>query len=615
MNISREWLQTYFDKPLPEAQTLADALTFHAFEIDGIDPVKSHGDHGAGAGDDWVLDVKVTPNRGHDCLSHRGIAKEISAILDVPMKADPLRQEVALEPKTEDLQVKIEDAKHCPRFSACRIKGLTVGPSPEWLRKRLDVIGQRSINNVVDATNYVMFDLGQPLHAFDADKLVNSKQKTENGKYQLNVRGAKAGEKMVGLDDKEYELTDSMLVIADSSGAAVSIAGVKGGKPTGVDENTTDIILEAANWEGTMIRKTSQALKLKTDASERFQQVISPELTAYGLSAAAQLIADVAGGDIAGYVDEYPGREDGQREVYVSVQKINAVLGTSLKPEAIADVFRRLDLPCDEVTPDSFSVRVPLERLDLQIPEDLIEEVGRIVGYDSVPAMELPKFGKEPDINGVFLAAERKREELVAEGYSEVFTSVFADEGERAVLNKVDSTRPYLRANLVDGLKEALVRNEHNKDLLGLKEVRLFEIGMAWKGGTEVLMLGTADADGVREVPLEEAKADAYDALPVSTTEKYRPFSKYPFIVRDIALWVPSGEDSEEVLKVIRSHAGELLVRSEKFDEYKNEKTGKTSYAFRLVFQSFDRTLTDEEANVRMESVYQAAKKEGWEVR
>ncbi|MDZ4227198.1 MAG: hypothetical protein U1D26_01840, partial [Patescibacteria group bacterium] len=247
--------------------------------------------------------------------------------------------------------------------------------------------------------------------------------------------------------------------------------------------------------------------------------------------------------------------------------------------------------------------------------EDLIEEVGRIVGYDAIPAIELSSFGKEPKISGVFLAAERKREELIAKCYSEVFTSVFADEGERAVANKVDSTRPYLRANLTDGLEDALERNEHNKDLLGLKEVRLFEIGTVWSGGKEKIMLGTADADGVREEPLEEVTADSYDDMPLSVAEKYAPFSKYPFIVRDIALWVPSGDDPEEILKVIRSHAGELLVRSGKFDEYKNEKTGKTSYAFRLVFQSFDCTLTDEDANARMESVYQAAKKEGWEVR
>src|SRR3989338_2892249 len=157
MKISRAWLQRYFEKELPSAEALADSLTFHAFEIESIE--------------NDILDVKVTANRGHDCLSHRGIAKELSAILQLPMKSDPLRHDVQLEPKYADISVHIENAALCPRYIAAYIKGVKVGPSPEWLRKHLESIGQKSINNIVDATNFVMFDLGQPLHAFDAGKL------------------------------------------------------------------------------------------------------------------------------------------------------------------------------------------------------------------------------------------------------------------------------------------------------------------------------------------------------------------------------------------------------------------------------------------------------------
>src|SRR3989344_5366249 len=196
----------------------------------------------------------------------------------------------------------IEDAKLCPRFTGAYIKGVRVGPSPDWLRKQLEAVGQKSINNVVDITNFVMFNIGQPLHAFDAGKL------TDKGSTRaLTIRLAKKGEKLLGLDDKEYELAPSILVIEDANaGVIASIAGIKGGKPTGIDETTKDIFLEAANWNGVTIRKTSQALKLRTDASDRFQQVISPELTAYGTQAAAKLIAELAGGEIVGYVDEYP---------------------------------------------------------------------------------------------------------------------------------------------------------------------------------------------------------------------------------------------------------------------------------------------------------------------
>jgi len=594
MKISREWLQTYFEKPLPAAQELADALTFHAFEIESVEGE--------------VLDVKVTPNRGHDCLSHRGIAKELAAILNLPLVPHPYGiTDVSLEPKTDALKVTIENPQLCPRFTAAYIKGIKVGPSPDWLRTGLESIGQKSINNVVDATNYVMFNIGQPLHAFDAAKLTE-----KEGVRALDVRMAKNEEKMLGLDDKEYALAPSMLVIADgNTGEAVSIAGIKGGKPTGIDEATTSMILEAANWDGVTIRRTSQALKLRTDASDRFQQVISPELTVYGLRSAVELIVKLAGGEVVGFVDEYPQPQE-KRTISVSLSKINAVLGTKLAQENVIDVFNRLDLAHVQEG-ESFTVTPSFERLDLVIPEDIVEEVGRIVGYDKIPAIELTAFSQKPEVNANFYAAEHTRAELTAKGYSEVFTSVFADKGERVVANKVDGVRPYLRANLTDGLKDALEKNTRNKDLLGLGEVRLFEIGTVWKGGKEICMLGTADKDGVKESPLEAVEASAYEDLPLSDTERYQPFSRYPFIVRDIAMWIPAQTTPEDVLAVIRAAAGELLALSEKFDEFK--KGEKTSLAFRLVFQSFEKTLTDAEVNGVMDKVYAEVKKKGWEVR
>ena len=595
MKISRTWLQTFFDLHLPDVQTIAGALTFHVFEIESVE--------------NDVLDVKVTPNRGHDCLSHRGIAKELSAILNIPMKADPLRTSISLEPRTDAVKVIVKDSRLCPRFTGAYIKDVRVGPSPDWLQKRLETVGQKSINNIVDATNYVMFDRGQPLHAFDVGKLSG-----DDGARAMTVRLAKKGEKLLGLDDKEYALSPLMLVIEDANtGVIASIAGIKGGKPTGIDEATTDIFLEAANWDGVTIRKMSQALKLRTDASDRFQQVISPELAAYGTMAAAKLIMELAGGEVVGFVDEYPFPQK-PWSVAVSTSKVNSVLGTLLTGADVADAFARLHLECRRKG-DVFTVNVPFERLDLTISEDLIEEVARIIGYDKIPATELPLFSKKPDVNPNFYAAERAREGLVSEGYSEVFTSVFAEKGERAVLNKAGGEKPYLRTTLVDGLREALERNTRNRDALGIKDVKIFEIGVVWKGGKEVTMIGTADSDGVREELLRISgdRISRYGELPISTTERYEPFSKYPFIVRDIALWVPSDTKSDEVLSVIQKVAGELLTRSELFDTF--EKEGKTSLAFRLVFQSFDRTLTDDDANARMESVYSVMKERGWRVR
>jgi phenylalanyl-tRNA synthetase beta chain len=593
MKMYRPTLQKYFSEQLPDARALADALTFHAFEIERVE--------------NDVLDVKVTANRGHDCLCHRGIAKELSAILEVPMKEDPLRQERPKLLRTPNVTISIAEPSLCSRYIAGYVRGVEVGPSPEWLRVELEAIGQRSINNVVDATNYVMFTLGQPLHTFDAGMLSQ-----KSGAYAIAVRKARRGEKMLALDNKEYLLADSMLVITDAhDDVPIGIAGVKGGAPASISESTTDIIIESANFDGVSVRRTAQGLKLRTDASSRFEQVLSPELAAYGMHAVAALILEVAGGQIDGFVEEYPQREV-SREVSVTVERIRRVLGVELSQAEIEDALKRLDLP-HAVSGDMISVTVPFERLDLNIAEDLIEEVGRIIGYDAIPATEIAMADTAPHINQNFATAEKKREELMSQGYSEVFTSVFADEGDRAVLNKVGGERPYLRKTLVDGLQEAFERNSRNKELLGLSTVSLFEIGSVWWGGEEVTMVGTADAQGIREEPLRVSSLDRYEEFPVSTTERYQPFSRYPFVSRDIALWVSAGTTSDEVLATIRSHAGELLVRSDKFDEFK--KGERTSYAFRLVFQSFDKTLTDAEANERMESVYAAVKEMGWEVR
>jgi phenylalanyl-tRNA synthetase beta subunit len=450
-----------------------------------------------------------------------------------------------------------------------------------------------------------------------SDFLPAGKLTQAEGAFHIVVRKARAGEKILALDNKEYTLTNSMLVIADGTkDEAIGIAGVKGGTPAGITDTTVDIILEAANFNGVSVRKTAQALKLRTDASSRFEQVISPELAAYGMQNVVEIIQAVAGGELVGYADVYPAPQT-LAPVTVTLEKINKILGSTLTSADVADVFARLGFAYKEEA-GVFEVVPPFERLDLTIAEDLAEEVGRIVGYDNIPAVPLSPFVGAVEINKDFYTAEKVRQELTAAGYSEVFTSVFADKGERAVLNKVDSVRPYLRATLVDGLNEALKKNLPTKDLLGLKEVKLFEIGTIWKGGGEEMYVGiVTEKEKAVEEPLSmhapKEVAMQYQELPLSTTERYAPFSKYPYIVRDVAAWVPSGTTQEAVLATITAQAGELLVHSQLFDQF--EKAGRTSYAFRLVFQSFERTLTEVEVNEIMEKVYASLKAQGFEIR
>lgn len=626
MKISRTWLQTYFTDPLPDAAAIGDALTFHAFEIETIE--------------NDILDVKVTANRGHDCLSHRGIAKELAAILNIPLRADPLRAEAVLAPMTDRLQVVIDEPSLCRRYIAGSIRGVTVGPSPAWLREALESMGQRSINNVVDATNYVMFDIGQPLHAFDAAQLSG-----EGGGHGIRVRKATLGERMVALDDKEYEFNESMLLITDAhTDRAIGIAGVKGGKPASITEATRDIIIESAHFDGISVRKTAQALKLRTDASARFEQGVSAELPAYGMKAALKLITDIAGGAIEGCADLYPIGE-AKQEARVSSDFVSTVLGATFLPDDVSDVFRRLDLAHTEDA-TGFTVHVPFERLDLSRPEDLVEEVARLKGYEHVPSAALPPLPTAAPINSAYRTIELLQDFLTERGFSEVYTSVFAESGERVVANKVDGVRPFLRDSLVPGLSLALEKNMRNKDLLGLRQVKLFEIGAVWKDGQETFSLciavekakktksasdhmrdllelfGSSESipDGPSEVlaiPLSlligDSEADGgYRGAAVPNT-RYKPFSKYPFIVRDIALWTPEATEAGDVAAVIAQSAGDLLARIDLFDRF--EKDGKVSYAFRLVFQSYDKTLTDFEANERMESVGTAATQHGWIIR
>ncbi len=593
MKVSKNWLQNFFESQLPNAEELSDALTFHAFEIDGVVQVNG----------DTILDVKVTPNRGHDCLSHRGIAKELSAILKLPIKNDPFALQFDISKPTDKVTVTIADPNLCKRYIAGYVTGVKVGPSPVWLRASLEAIGQRSINNVVDATNLVMFNVGQPLHAFDAKRL---------GSLAIGVRQARAQETLEALDKKIYELDPRLLVITSEDRPA-GIAGIKGGEADRIDADTTDILLEAATFDGVTIRHGSQMLKLRTDASSRFEQGLSPELCAVGMRQVVKLIVESAGGTIEGFVDVYPNPQK-QKYAAATVEQVNRLLGTTLTGADIADVFTRLGFGYKEQD-GVFEVQPPAERLDIQIAEDLIEEVGRIVGYDTVPTTPLPAFDATPAISKNFYAAEKAREDYTLKGYSEVFTSVFADRGERVVLNKVDGVRPYLRDSLLPGLTDALAKNKPNKDLLGLKEVRLFEIGIVWKDGREVMMLGTVTEKQVAtEMLLVGPEApEAYDDLPLSQASRYQSFSKYPYIVRDVALWVPSDTNADAVKENIQAEAGELCAAVRLFDTF--EKEGRISLAFRLIFQSSEKTLTEAEANSAMESVAAKLKAQGFEIR
>lgn len=591
MKVSQKWLQKYFEKQLPDAATIDEAFTFHAFEIEER------------AGD--LIDLNVLPNRAADCLCHRGIAKELSALLDVPMKSDPLRTPLPALPPTKALKVTVEDSKKCPRYKGTLIRSVKVGPSPSWLKEALESLGQRSINNIVDATNYVMLDVGQPLHAFDAHKL-----EQKDGSYAITLRGAREGEPITTLSGEEYALPkDTLLIVDGHSDIPLGIAGIKGGTAASVGEGTTDIIVEAASFDGPTIRRTAQRLKLVTDASLRFQNRPSPELVAYATRDVVALITEIAGGKVEGTVDVYPVTPH-VTDVSVTLTQINNILGSPFSHTEVAEVFRRLDL-VTRVEGDTFTITPPFERNDLNLPEDLTEEVVSILGYDTITPVKLPAFSpvsKSAHYKGI----QKVKDFLVERGFTEISTQSFAKKGDIILSNPFDKTHPALRTSLTKNMQVALTHAQQYaaRVLPPRAKVKLFEIGNVFTKEGEHLVVETSEP--VNDLP--DISDDAEYTPQCYTLSQYHPFSVYPFMLRDIAVWTPSGTQGNAVEEIIRHTAGELLVRIDQFDSF--EKEGRVSYAFRMVFESLSRTLTDGEINVIMEKITTALdNKEGYEVR
>lgn len=634
MKVSRTWLQKYFDTELPDTEQLSDALTFHAAEIE-----ESTED---------MLDVKVLPDRAAYLMSHRGVALELGAALGMPLKSDPLRMELPVFPETDELPVSLDAEGKCNRYMGALVKGVKVGPSPAWLKEALESVGQRSINNVVDATNYVMLNIGQPLHAFDAKKL-----SVRDGKYAIAVRPASEGEAFTSLTGEEYALPEGTLVIVDGNNDAVlGVAGVKGGKEAEVDEHTTDLVIEAASFDGTQVRRTAQRLKLFTDASSRFQNRPSPALAAYGMRDVLALITDIAGGEVAGVTDIYPNTEEPET-VSASLSEVNAVLGTTFSMDEVRAALTRLSLSFEEVE-DRFIVLVPFERRDLSIPEDLIEEIGRTIGYDSIAGVQLPVSAGEPE-QARYRGIERVKDFLIERGYAEVSTPSFAGEGEVLLANPLQEEKPYLRASLIENLRDALMRAAQLAPrVIGPEQfVRLFEAGNVFtaKGEHLILSMGAVPLSGkpakAAELLQQDVLALSQDLIGAPLTPRYsldgqvmeldlgalnleklgedyapktvrmgafRPYSQYPFALRDIAVWTPEGTAESEVANAIVKDAGEFLVRLDCFDRF--EKEGRTSYAFRLVFESMERTLADTDLDPAMQRVTDGLNaRDGWEVR
>ena len=421
--------------------------------------------------DDVIFEIDILPNRAHDCLSHIGVAREVAVLLNEKLKTKNEKLEIKTSKASELLSVKIENEELCRRYSVASVGGVEIKKSPDWLKSILESCGVRPINNIVDITNFVMFSFGQPMHAFDADKL--------QGK--ILVRNAQKGEKLIALDEKEYELTEEDLVIADEKNP-IAIAGVMGGLETAVDENTKNIIFEAANFQGIYVRKTSSRLKLASESSYRFEREIDEELTLEAISKAVEMAKDLAGGKLQGdIIDIYPSPVK-KRNIKFNFDRIENLLGMKIEKEKIFSILISLGFEVSEKDKE-IEVLVPTFRKDVQKTNDIIEEIGRINGYENIKETPANIQMKSVIQDKTLLMETNIKKSMEGLGFFEVYNYSFIGEREingsllkienhHELQNPLSEEFMYMRTSLLSDLL-----NNTRDNLKHRESFKLFELG------------------------------------------------------------------------------------------------------------------------------------------
>lgn len=430
--------------------------------------------------DDWILEVEVTPNRP-DCLSVVGVAREVAALTGAPFRLSAIHVKEGEADAARLASVVVEDPDLCPRYAARVIAGLTAAPSPPWLAQRLRAVGLRPINNLVDVTNYVLWELGHPLHAFDYDTVAE---------HTIVVRRARAGERLTTLDGQERELTDSTLLIADPT-RAIGLAGVMGGANTEVTERTRTVLLESAYFHPASIRRTARALGLATEAAYRFERGADIEGLREALDRAAQMMAELGGGSVAkGVLDVYPAPRP-QPRIRLRVERIQRVIGSCPPRAEVTRILRGLGLGVDDRKPE-LEIEVPSFRRDIALEDDLVEEVIRVWGYGQIPSTLSSGTLSLVRRPATLALIDQVRRALVGAGFAEVITMSFVDPERLELLgwepaspdllalrNPLSRDRSLLRPTLAVGLLELLAANLRRQN----PDVRCFEVGRVFASG------------------------------------------------------------------------------------------------------------------------------------
>ena len=650
MNISYQWLKEYVQSDLG-AREAAEVLSRIGLNVDSITDL---------AGGDACLLVEVTSNRP-DCLGHLGVARELAAALAARVRLPEVSFPELAETADRLIRVAIEELDLCPLYTARLIRGVKIGPSPAWMAARLEAVGVRPVNNVVDVTNYVMMEQGQPLHAFDYAALAE---------HRIVVRRARPGEHFTAIDHLGHTLSPDRLVIADAR-RPVALAGVMGGADTEISDRTADVLLEAAVFDPLSIRTTARTLAMASESSYRFERRVDPCWTDWASRRACQLIVQVAGGRVARGAVTVGRPPAAPRELALRVARIETLLGMAVASGAAADILSRLECEVLEASPQRIRVRVPSWRPDLEREVDLIEEVARHYGYEKIPESRQPRLALTTRTK-----TERVREivshVLTAAGYSEAVTFTFTSHDHATRFRRRDVTAEPLvcrgtplavRESLVEGVVESLAVNRN----AGEPDARLFEIAkrfvpvadkelpqedamLALAGGRDFQAVRGAleeifdalrvsgrmkfvatdrypdlDPDASAEILMDEEPvgmigrttrpaAAAFDldeppivaelqyaplvaAAGLQTT--YKPLPQFPAIVRDLAVVVDEAVAWALIEETVTTAGVEALESVEPVDVYRGKQVpaGKKSVAFRFTLRSKGETLTGEQAD------------------
>ncbi len=648
MKFSYNWLQSIIIKKLPNPKELADIITIRFFEVESVEKLK----------DDWIIDIDVLPNRAGDCLSHIGVAKEIAIILNSKIRKEALKLKEVSRNAKDLVSVEVLDSLNCNRYTARVMINISVAESPKWIKERLESCGIQSINNVVDIANYVMLEMGQPLHIFDLDKLSNK---------EIVVRMSKAGEKITTLDNNNFVLNKNILLITDNKDP-LAIAGIKGGKKAEIDLKTKNIVIESANFNRTSIRKASAQLKLRTDASLRFEHGLDPNMTNIAIDRTAQMIQEICSGQIAkGIIDIYPNKNK-PKKIDLNLTKVQKVLGITIKADKIKKIINDLDLKIISSKKDNLLIEVPTIRQDITIAEDIIEEIGRILGYDKIKS-ELPSLPITlPIKNKDFFWKNEIKELLKSAGLTEVYNSSFLSQEQFETFKYVDLIeiekpatidQQYLKPSLIPNLIKNI---EFNSKFF--EEIEIFEIGSVFSKSREEEHFAVAlknktffDAKSILELvagrmnlelsfkltennlfdnsaevflgsekigilgynsnlSIFEVNFDKMKKLAVNK-KQYCPIPKFPESSRDLAIIVPKEITYENIVNEIKKANIRLLEDISLFDIYSDDKLPKESksMALRLIYRA-NRTLTSEEVNeMHSKIIKHIEKNNNWIVR